>query len=129
MKHKPKPKGSVLAALDIGSSKIACFIARITDDEGNFEVLGVGHQASQGIKSGAVVDLAAAEGSIRHTVHAAENMAAEAMKARRKDESASPAGTRRSSRCRMKLTSTVSTRTMHNCNAHPILSLSISNIE
>lgn len=80
MKHKPKPKGSVLAALDIGSSKIACFIARITDDEGNFEVLGVGHQASQGIKSGAVVDLAAAEAAIRQTVHAAENMAAEAMK-------------------------------------------------
>ncbi len=80
MKHKPKPKGSVLAALDIGSSKIACFIARITDDEGNFEVLGVGHQASQGIRSGAVVDLAAAEAAIRATVHAAENMAAEAMK-------------------------------------------------
>ncbi len=80
MKHKPKPKGSILAALDIGSSKIACFIARIIDDEGNFEVLGVGHQASQGIKSGSVVDLAAAEAAIRQTVHAAENMAADKIK-------------------------------------------------
>ncbi len=80
MKHKSKPKGSVVAALDIGSSKIACFIARIVDDEGNFEVLGVGHQASQGIKAGSVTDLNAAEGAIRQTVHAAENMAAEAMK-------------------------------------------------
>lgn len=80
MKHKPKPKGSILAALDIGSSKIACFIARIIDDEGNFEVLGVGHQASQGIKSGSAVDLAAAEAAIRQTVHAAENMAADKIK-------------------------------------------------
>lgn len=80
MKHKPKPKGSVIAALDIGSSKIACFIARIVDDEGRFEVLGVGHHASQGIKAGAVVDLSAAEAAIRHTVHTAENMAADAMK-------------------------------------------------
>ena len=77
---KPKPRGSVIAALDIGSSKIACFIARVIDDEGRFEVLGVGHQASRGIKSGAVVDLNAAEGAIRQTVHAAENMAAESMK-------------------------------------------------
>ncbi len=80
MLHKPKPKGSVIAALDIGSSKIACFIARVIDDEGHFEVLGIGHHAAQGIKNGTVVDLQAAETAIRKTVHAAENMAAEAMK-------------------------------------------------
>lgn len=80
MKHKKKPRGSLLAALDIGSSKIACFIGRVVDDEGTFEVLGVGHQASQGIKSGTVVDLDKAEAAIRHTVHAAENMAADIMK-------------------------------------------------
>lgn len=80
MKHKPKPKGSVIAALDIGSSKIACFIARVVDDRGGFEVLGVGHQASTGVKAGAIVDLAAAEAAIRQTVHAAENMAAAAMR-------------------------------------------------
>lgn len=76
MKTKFKPKGSIVAALDIGSSKIACFIARIVDDKGGFEILGVGHQASAGIKNGSVVDLDAAEAAIRHTVHAAENMAA-----------------------------------------------------
>lgn len=80
MKHKKKPRGSLLAALDIGSSKIACFIGRVVDDEGTFEVLGVGHQASQGIKSGTVVDLDKAEAAIRHTVHAAEKMAADVMK-------------------------------------------------
>ncbi|NCC21128.1 MAG: cell division protein FtsA [Alphaproteobacteria bacterium] len=80
MKHTPRPKGSVLAALDVGSSKIACLIARIIDDEGSLEVLGVGHQASAGIRSGTVTDLQAAENAIRQTVHAAENMAAETLK-------------------------------------------------
>lgn len=80
MKHRPKPKGSVLAALDIGTTKIACFIARIVDDEGNFEVLGIGHQASAGMKAGTVIDIAAAEGAIRSTVEAAEKMAADAMR-------------------------------------------------
>jgi cell division protein FtsA len=80
MKHKHKPKGSLLAALDIGSSKIACFICRVIDDEGTFEVLGVGHHASNGVKNGTIADLNEAELAIRQTVHAAENMAAEVMK-------------------------------------------------
>ncbi|MCB1839066.1 MAG: cell division protein FtsA [Rhodospirillales bacterium] len=75
-KGKPKPKGSVLAALDVGSSKVACFIARVVDDGGTFEVLGVGHRPSQGVKNGIVVDLDEAESAIRQAVHAAENMAA-----------------------------------------------------
>lgn len=75
-----KPKGSIIAALDVGSSKIACFIARITDDQGRFEILGVGHHASAGIKAGKIIDLKAAENAIRETVHTAENMAAKHMK-------------------------------------------------
>lgn len=78
--QKVKPKGSLLAALDIGSSKVSCFIGRVVDDEGTFEVLGVGHHASRGVKSGTIVDLDQAESVIRQTVHAAENMAADAMK-------------------------------------------------
>ncbi len=73
-------KGSLLAALDIGSSKIACFIARIIDDQGTFEVLGVGHHPSAGIKGGTITNLEQAEAAIRQTVHAAENMAATVMK-------------------------------------------------
>lgn len=80
MKHKHKPKGSLVAALDVGSNKIACFIGRVIDDEGTFEVLGVGHHASAGVKSGTITDLDKAEAAIRHTVHAAENMAANVMK-------------------------------------------------
>lgn len=70
----------MLAALDIGSHKNACFIGRVVDDKGAVEVLGVGYQASQGVKSAAVVDIEAADSAIRQTVHTAENMAAEAMK-------------------------------------------------
>lgn len=79
-KQKPKPKGSIIAALDVGSSKIACFICRIVDENGSFEVLGVGNRPSQGVKSGVIVDLDLAEQSIRHAVHAAEKMAAAELK-------------------------------------------------
>ncbi len=77
MAKKLQPKGSLIAALDIGSSKIACFIAKVKDDNGNIDLIGIGHQASQGIRSGTVIDLDAAESSIRQAVHAAEHMAAE----------------------------------------------------
>ena len=76
MKNKTKPRGTLIAALDIGSQKIACLIGRVIDDEGAIEVLGVGYQASRGIKGGAVVNIELADSAIRQTVHAAENMAA-----------------------------------------------------
>lgn len=80
MRQRHKPRGSLLAALDIGSSKIACFIARVIDNEGTFEVLGVGHHASDGVRYGTITNLESAEFVIRQTVHAAENMAADVMK-------------------------------------------------
>jgi len=80
MKQKHKPRGSLVAALDIGSSKIACFIGRVIDNEGTFEVLGVGHHSAAGIKAGTIANLDMAESAIRQTVHAAENMAAGVMK-------------------------------------------------
>lgn len=80
MTQKRITQGSLLAALDIGSSKTACFIGRVTDDQGSFEVLGVGHQISEGVKNGTIVDINAAEAVIRRTVHSAENMAADIMK-------------------------------------------------
>jgi cell division protein FtsA len=80
MKKQFNPKGSVIAALDVGTTKIACFIARMSDDEGNFDVVGIGYQASAGVKGGTVIDLELAENAIRETVHAAEKMAADTMK-------------------------------------------------
>lgn len=79
-RNRIKPKGTLLAALDVGSSKVACFIGRIVDDQGGFEVIGVGHRPSRGIKNGTIIDLDEAEATIRQTVHAAENMAAESLK-------------------------------------------------
>lgn len=76
---KPKSKGSLIAALDVGSHKTACFIARVMDD-GRYEVIGVGHQPSGGIKNGAIADLSKVEKTLRNAVHAAENMAADIMK-------------------------------------------------
>ena len=66
----------VVAALDVGSSKVACFIGRIEGD-GSIHLLGMGHRISQGVKNGAVVDLDLAEASIRAAVEQAERMTGE----------------------------------------------------
>ena len=65
---------NIIAALDIGSSKICCFIAEVKSP-GNIEVIGIGHQASKGVKSGTIIDLRAAETAVAHAVEAAEIMA------------------------------------------------------
>jgi len=78
----PEPS-SIIAALDIGSSKIVCLIGEVmpaarrsSAGEGpQVKVLGVGHQASRGVRAGAVVDLDAAEKAIRLAVDSAERMA------------------------------------------------------
>ena len=69
-------KNSLITAIDIGSSKIACFIAQ-SIGEGQVRVIGIGHQISRGIKSGNIVDMDEAEQSIRAAVEAAEQMAGE----------------------------------------------------
>ena len=85
-KMKPiSPRRSALvAALDIGTSKIACLIARLRPHapqevlrrrSHGVEVLGFGHTGARGIKAGTVVDLAEAEQAIRQAVDAAERMA------------------------------------------------------
>lgn len=69
-------KRGIITALDVGTSKIVCFIA-YTDHHGNVKVAGIGHQVSQGIKAGIVMDVKQAEAAILAAVHAAEKMAAE----------------------------------------------------
>ena len=69
-------KGGLVAALDIGSSKICCFIARVEDD-GAPRVVGIGQQISRGLKGGAIIDMDLAETSLLNAVHAAEQMAGE----------------------------------------------------
>lgn len=66
---------NIVAALDIGSSKICCFIAELRA-HGGIDVIGIGHQASKGVKAGAIVDLRACEMAVSHAVESAEQMAA-----------------------------------------------------
>lgn len=78
------PRSATLAVIDVGSSKIACLIARLTPiPEGapirgrthHARILGIGHQRSRGVKFGQVVDMEESENAIRQTVEAAERMA------------------------------------------------------
>lgn len=82
--HRRGRRPAVVTVLDLGSTKTVCLIARmVPSDSGRFlagrthqgEVIGIGHTRSMGIKSGVLVDLDAAERSIRHAVEAAERMA------------------------------------------------------
>ena len=88
MTPKMKPislrKSALIAALDIGSSKVACLIARLrpqgpqqvlTRRTHTVEVVGYGHTESRGMKAGSVINLAQAEEAIRQAVDAAERMA------------------------------------------------------
>ncbi len=71
-----KTRNELIAALDVGSTKISCFIARLRDD-GGIRVIGIGHHGSSGIKCGAIVDMDAAQQSILTAVSAAEQLAGE----------------------------------------------------
>jgi cell division protein FtsA len=70
-----RPRGSLIAALDIGTTKVSCLIARVEADEPR--VVGIGHQLSRGLKNGTIVDLEAASAGLRAAVHDAEQMAGE----------------------------------------------------
>lgn len=70
-----KVRNGLIAALDIGTTKVCCLIARPAENGSPFRVVGIGHHASQGVRSGALVDLDGAEATIRTTVEAAERMA------------------------------------------------------
>jgi cell division protein FtsA len=83
LKQLPPRRSVTVAALDVGTSKIACLIARLVPDrqEGGgwrthrARILGIGHQRSRGVKNGQIVDMDEAELAIRQSVDAAERMA------------------------------------------------------
>src|SRR6266852_423874 len=84
MKPLPPKRSALVAALDIGTSKIACLIGRLKprppDDvlrhrSHAIEVLGFGHTLARGMKAGGVVDLAEAEAAIRQCADLAERSA------------------------------------------------------
>jgi len=75
LKPSIRARGTLVSALDIGSTKVCCFIARVEDEKPR--VLGIGHQISRGVRNGTIIDLEAASTSVLNAVHAAEQMAGE----------------------------------------------------
>jgi cell division protein FtsA len=84
MKPIPAHRSVVVAALDVGSSKVVCLIGRLrphgpqqvlTRRSHSVEVIGFGHTVARGTKAGTVVNLVQAEDAIRRAVDAAERMA------------------------------------------------------
>jgi cell division protein FtsA len=80
----PPNKTALVAALDIGTSKIACLIARLKPCAPSdalrgrthaVELIGLSHIQSRGVKAGAVVDLNECEQAVRQAVALAERMA------------------------------------------------------
>src|SRR5262245_44636196 len=74
----------IVTALDLGTSKICCLIAKTSpapdwfEGKGEavqFEVLGFDHTRAEGLKAGMVAHLDSAEACIRSAVDAAERMA------------------------------------------------------
>ncbi|MDL2058638.1 cell division protein FtsA [Mesosutterella sp. AGMB02718] len=64
-------KSNLLAALDVGTSKVAVIVAE-PNSEGAVKICGLGSTRSEGVRSGVVVDIGAAVGSIRAAIDEAE---------------------------------------------------------
>ncbi len=65
-RHGTAGRSGVITVLDVGSTKVCCVIARLKPREESpilrgrtheVQVIGIGHQKSQGVKSGVIVDL------------------------------------------------------------------------
>jgi cell division protein FtsA len=70
-----KPKAErVIAAIDVGSSKVAALVA-MADGENMPRVIGAGVRASNGLKRGLVADMAKTESAIRAAMGQAEKAA------------------------------------------------------
>ena len=84
MKPLPPKRSVLVAALDLGTSKIACMIARLRPRSAQdassrrthtVDVVGFGHTLARGMKAGTVVDLADAEAAVRQCANLAERVA------------------------------------------------------
>lgn len=69
-------KAQKIAVLDIASSKVVCIIISINGDNIP-KILGFGHQLSEGVRAGIIIDIRKAERSILAAINAAEKMAGE----------------------------------------------------
>ncbi len=69
----------LVAAIDIGSTKVVCFVA-CEDENGGQRILGVGQHASRGVLSGTVVNMEAAGHSVASAASLAEGMTGETLR-------------------------------------------------
>jgi cell division protein FtsA len=76
-KSRKRHARDVIAVLDVGSTKICCLVA-VAGPRGEPRILGVGHHASDGIRSGAIADLEAASNAIGQALQSAERRCHEA---------------------------------------------------
>lgn len=67
---------TTVSALDIGSSKVCCLIAKVSRDN-KINIVGYGYNASKGIKNGIITDINQATLSVCNAVESAEQMANE----------------------------------------------------
>ena len=63
----------IVVGLDIGTSKVACFIGKIKSND-EIEIIGVGKHASNGLKRGVVVNIDSTVDSIEKAIKEAEQM-------------------------------------------------------
>jgi len=84
MKPLPTNRSVLVAALDVGTNKIACLIGRLKPRQPqdvlrlrshSVEVIGFGHTLARGMKGGGVIDLADAEAAVRQCADLAERSA------------------------------------------------------
>src|SRR5499427_1779488 len=84
MKPVSPKRAAVVAALDIGTSKVVCLIARLEPQapqdalrrrSHGVRLLAFAHMAARGMKSGSVVDLVEAEQMVRQAIDHAESAA------------------------------------------------------
>ncbi len=69
-----RARSGLVAALDVGSTKTCCFLAEVGEDA-RPRVIGIGQQASRGLRHGTVVDMDTTTQAIGKAVHSAEQMA------------------------------------------------------
>ncbi|ABD44720.1 cell division protein FtsA [Ehrlichia chaffeensis str. Heartland] len=70
------PGSGTFAVVDLGSTKIVCFIVRISHNN-DFEIVGIGYKAAEGISGGAIIDIESAKCSILSCIESAKEMAQE----------------------------------------------------
>lgn len=65
---------SIITVIDIGSTKVCCCIAHIAEN-GQFQLIGIGHCGCTGVRTGLIIDIDSVKKSIALAVEDAEKMA------------------------------------------------------